>query len=114
MALTVSMMTDPTTSVAIATITGDTGDDDLIVDIAETLSAVADGSRLFVDIADTEHLSTHHLAQLLEHTPDHVIIIHPSRPGHGRRVATSIDQARARINPNVGPRPHGGDPACTS
>lgn len=97
MALTVSMTTDPTTHLAVATITGDAGDDDLIVDIAETLSSVAAGDHLAVDITGTEHLKAHHLDQLLDHTPAHVVVIDPTRTVGSARVAASLSEARERL-----------------
>jgi len=113
MALTVSMTTDPTTHAALATITGDAGDDDLIVEISETLSAIADTQHLIVDIADTQHLRARHLDQLLDHTPERVIIIHPTKRARSR-LASSLTEARQLIETKPDHPSQRGDPECTS
>lgn len=114
MALTVSMTTDPHRHVAIATISGDAGHDDLIIDIAETLSAIADDDHLVVDITDTQHLDAHHLDQLLDHIPDHVIIVHPGTEGCSTRVVASLNQARQLLDTEPDRQHQGGEPDCTS
>jgi len=113
MALTVSMTTDPRTRAALATITGDAGDDDLIVEIAETLSAIADTQALIVDISDTQHLSARHLDQLLDHTSERVVVIHPTKSARSR-LAASLADARQLIDTTPDHTSQGGEPECTS
>lgn len=119
MALTVSMSTDHNTGGALATISGDAGNDDLIVEIAETLGAVADARCLIVDLTQTQHLTQRHVDHLLGHTPPHVILIHPTTPAPSRRVVASLAAARAAADaePAQHHQPHNnskGDNECTS
>lgn len=117
MALTVSMTTPPNIGAPIVMITGDVGHDDLVVDIAATLSAIADNGYLIVDLTDTEHLTEHHLNELLAHTPQRVLIVHPEsigEPGECQRVAPTVREVSRLVHRLPRPHPPGGEPECTS
>lgn len=96
MALTVSMTTDTNSGIAIATISGDVGNDDLVVDIAATLSDIAADDRLIVDLTDADHITDHHVDRLISNTPPNVVIVHthaPANPDTAHRVAASLADA---------------------
>lgn len=96
MALTVSMTNHAEIDAPIVTIAGDVGHDDLVVDIAATLSEIAENGHLVVDLTNAAHVTSRHLDQLLSHTHDRILIVHPNGnepTTRSARVAATIREA---------------------